>query len=81
MLILISHMDVTKTGQKHMNTFYKKFFTTICDIKIDLIMCEPDFVKVFRWFKFTLKPPYIVAHENILAIWDISHWNFLSNLD
>ena len=36
---------------------------------------------VFRWFKFTLKPPYSGAHEHsLLAIWDTSHWNFLSNL-
>ena len=36
---------------------------------------------IFRWFKFTLKPPYSGAHErSLLAIWDTSHWNFLSNL-
>ena len=30
---------------------------------------------VFRWFKFTLKPPYTVASGNLLsAIWDTSHW-------
>ena len=29
----------------------------------------------FRWFKFSLKPPYTVAHGNLsLAIWDTSHW-------
>ena len=29
----------------------------------------------FRWFKFTLKPPYTVASGNLLsAIWDTSHW-------
>ena len=32
---------------------------------------------LFRWFKFTLKPPYTVAHENLLSlIWDASHRNF-----
>ena len=32
---------------------------------------------VFRWFKFTLKPPYSGASERSLsAIWDTSHWNF-----
>ena len=37
---------------------------------------------VFRWFKFTLKPPYSIVNESfLLAIWDTSHWNFLSNLD
>ena len=30
---------------------------------------------IFRWFKFTLKPPYTVASGNLLlAIWDTSHW-------
>ena len=32
-------------------------------------------VMLFRWFKFALKPPYTVAHGNLLsAIWDTSHW-------
>ena len=30
---------------------------------------------LFRWFKFKLKPPYTIAHGNLLsAIWDTSHW-------
>ena len=33
-----------------------------------------DFI---RWFKFTLKPPYSIAHDNLrLAIWDTSFWTF-----
>ena len=32
---------------------------------------------VFRWFKFTLKPPYSIAHDKLwLAIWDTSFWTF-----
>ena len=32
---------------------------------------------IFRWFKFTLKPPIVVARDNLrLAIWDISFWTF-----
>ena len=32
---------------------------------------------IFRWFKFTLKPPYSIAHDKLrLAIWDISFWTF-----
>ena len=28
---------------------------------------------IFRWFKFTLKPPNSMAHENFFsAIWDTS---------
>ena len=34
-------------------------------------------IVIFRWFKFTLKPPYSGASErSLLAIWDTSHWNF-----
>ena len=32
---------------------------------------------VFRWFKFTLKPPYsIMCGKLRLAIWDTSFWTF-----
>ena len=32
---------------------------------------------VFRWFKFTLKPPYSIACGKLrLAIWDTSFWTF-----
>ena len=32
---------------------------------------------VFRWFKFTLTPPYSIAHDKLrLAIWDTSFWTF-----
>ena len=34
--------------------------------------------RVFRWFKFTLKLPYSIVHDNLrLAIWDTSFWTFL----
>ena len=33
---------------------------------------------IFRWFKFTLKPPYSIMHDKLrLAIWDTSFWTFL----
>ena len=32
---------------------------------------------IFRWFKFTLKPPYSIAIGKLrLAIWDTSFWTF-----
>ena len=32
---------------------------------------------LFRWFKFTLKPPYSIAHDKLRsAIWDTSFWTF-----
>ena len=31
----------------------------------------------FRWFKFTLKPPYSIIDDKLqLAIWDTSFWTF-----
>ena len=34
-------------------------------------------LSLFRWFKFTLKPPYSIAHDKLrLAIWDTSFWTF-----
>ena len=31
---------------------------------------------LFRWFKFTLKPPYSMAIENFIStIWVTFHWN------
>ena len=31
----------------------------------------------FKWFKFTLKPPYSIVHDKLrLAIWDTSFWTF-----
>ena len=34
-------------------------------------------ILVFRWFKFTLKPPYSIAHDKLrLALWDTSFWTF-----
>ena len=58
-----------------------------CSLLIDtwlLLMCtlisrHLAFSKhgVFRWFKFTLKPPYSIAHDKLrLAIWDTSFWTF-----
>ena len=32
---------------------------------------------LFRWFKFTLKPPYSITHGKLrLTIWDTSFWTF-----
>ena len=34
-------------------------------------------VTFFRWFKFTLKPPYRIMIGNFFwPIWDTSHWHF-----
>ena len=36
---------------------------------------------VFRWFKFTLKPPYRTMRGKLqLAIWDTSFWTFFGQI-
>ena len=51
-------------------------------VSISGIFCGIFFSDVFRWFKFTLKPPYTITHGNLLmAIWDTSHWTSFANLD
>ena len=48
--------------------YLKGIFLRFSDVLI-LLRC------LFRWFKFTLKPPYTIASGNLLsAIWDTSHW-------
>ena len=47
----------------------------------ELLTCifgaEHFWTYVFRWFKFTLKPPYSIACGKLqLAIWDTSFWTF-----
>ena len=45
--ILMSHMKVIKIGQKHFMNVLRVLITTICDIKIDVIMYEPHCVQLF----------------------------------
>ena len=48
MSILTSHMKVTKIVQKHFLCTYRGFLVTIiCDVKIDVNMCEPHYVNLF----------------------------------
>ena len=59
-----AHLVVGSGGQTEL---------TSCDI-IELGYSQSH---VFRWFKFTLKPPNSITSGNLLsAIWDTSHWNF-----
>ena len=42
------NFDVTyEDNQNWPNEYFENFMTVICGIKIDLIVCEPDCVKVF----------------------------------
>ena len=49
--ILISNMKVTKIAQKHfLCTFWGFLVIIICDVKIDVNMCEPHYVNLFIFF-------------------------------
>ena len=48
--ILTSNMKVTKNVQKHfLCTFWGFWSAIICDVKIDINMCEPHYVNFFLW--------------------------------
>ena len=48
MSILMSNIKVTKIVQKHfLWTFWRFLVTIICDVKIDISMCEPHYVNLF----------------------------------
>ena len=53
MSILTSNMKVTKIVQKHFLCPFGGFLVTIiCDVKIDISMCEPHYVNLFFLFIF-----------------------------
>ena len=72
-------------------TVYKKVIKTLIKfllfptLKTEKFLLFPTLGSkflLFRWFKFTLKPPYTVGHEKLLSlIWDTSQGIFFSNLD
>ena len=51
--------------------FFSKFLEDISPF------CEAIDTHLFRWFKFTLKPPYSIACSKLqLAIWNTSFCTF-----
>ena len=63
-----------KLAFPHESTYYDmKLATFSLDKYFNLIVTFP----IFRWFKFTLKPPYSIVHDKLrLAIWDTSFSTF-----
>ena len=46
--------------------------------RVPVISDHKPLQPLFRWFKFTLKPPYSITHGKLrLVIWDTSFWTFL----
>ena len=76
---LMSHSYILRTRHILLHTGHF-FLHTGCFLLQDSY--QMTITMVIRWFKFTLKPPNSMAWRNFFwAIWDTSHWNFLSNLD
>ena len=75
--ILMSNMKVTKIVQKHfLWTFWGFLVTIICDVKIDVNMCEPHYVNLF--FLWTSS----IVHVFDFLTFDIflTTWHFFDNL-
>ena len=75
--ILMSNMKVTKIVQKHfLCTFWGFLVTIICDIKIDINMCEPHYVNLF-FFVNLLHSPCVwlfdIRHpfDNLTSFWQL----------
>ena len=70
MSILTSNIKVTKIVQKHFLCTYWGFLVTIiCDVKIDINMCEPHYVNFFFVNLF---------HSPCIWLFDI--WHIFDNL-
>ena len=76
-------MKVTKIVQKHFLCPFSGFLVTIiCDVKIDVIMCEPHYVNLF--FLWTSSIVYVfdfLTFDIFLTIWHLfdnltSFWHF-----
>ena len=72
MSILTWNMKVTKIVQKHfLCTFWGVLVTIICDVKIDVNMCEHHYVNFFWWTS---------SHSPCIWLFDIWHLLQLDHL-
>ena len=71
MSILTSHMKVIKIGQKYfLWTFWGFLVSMICDVKIDVNMCEPHYVKfLFVWTSSIVQVFDNLTLDIFLATW------------
>ena len=69
--IFMPHMKVFKVGWKYiLHTFCSFLIIITCDIKIDLTMCEPHYVKLF------FMKPSLVKLFDFLTFDDIFHFQW-----
>ena len=74
---------VSSPGQMHLGHLsVHEYFSCLMQLSHVFHVLVQRINLIFRWFKFTLKPPYSITHSKLqLAIWDISFGLFGSNLD
>ena len=61
----------------HLTCWIAQSYHIHIEIEPFTVCVIPQNLSLFRWFKFTLKPPYSIAHDKLwLAIWDTSFWTF-----
>ena len=73
----MSNMKVTKIVQKHfLCTFWGFLITIVCDVKIDVNMCEPHYVNLFFWWTSS------IVHVFDFLTFDIflTTWHLFDNL-
>ena len=69
--ILTSHMMLTKNPQNvHRKYFWPNFITFICDVKIDINICEHHYVNLFSFVNILHSP----------NVWLFEIWHFLDSL-
>ena len=81
MSILTSNMKVTKIVQKHfLCTFWGFLVTIICDVKIDITMCEPHYVNLF----FLWTSSIVHVFDFLTSFWQLNifltAWHLFDNL-
>ena len=71
--ILMSNMKVTKIVQKHfLCTFWEFLVIIICDVKIDVNMCEPHYVNLFfLWTSSIVHVFDFLTFHIILTTWHL----------
>ena len=63
---------ISEGNSTHLQLQQIIFLQVICLLETKRCILGRIFL-LFRWFKFTLKPPYSIAHDKLrLAIWDTS---------
>ena len=76
-LVQIGVLNFLSRERVRLSTKETEFNTRVCEEFPPKPECCVFIIFLFRWLKFTLKPPYSITHDKLrLAIWDTSFWTF-----